>query len=110
MPLPYDIQYFNPGVQAEIERWPADLLASYARLIELLAEYGPEIGMPYSKAMGQGLFELRPKSSTTTGRAFFTYLVGQRIVILHAFIKKTPRTPIRALELARKRQKAVQRG
>jgi hypothetical protein len=57
-------------VLAEIESWPVDVLADYARLIELLAEHGPSLRLPHSRAFGDGLFELRPRGPAGTGRAF----------------------------------------
>jgi phage-related protein len=63
--------------------------------------------MPHSRALGEGLFELRPRSSEGIGRAFYCFVMNRRIVILHAFIKKTQGTPERELKLARKRVKEV---
>jgi phage-related protein len=44
------------------------------------------------------------------GRAFYCFVVGQRVVILHAFVKKTQETPERELRIARRRMKEVQNG
>ena len=41
------------------------------------------------------------------GRAFYCFMLGKRITVLHAFIKKTQRTPDRDLKLARQRLKEV---
>ena len=103
----YTIEYFHSRVKAEIESWPDGILADYARLVELLMEFGPNLRMPYSRPMGTGLFELRPRGREGTGRAFYCFVVGQRIVILHAFVKKTKETPERELRIARKRMKEV---
>ncbi len=54
-----------------------------------------------------GLFELRPRSRSGIGRIFYRFLVGRRIVVLHAFIKKFQQTPDRELLLARKRMKEL---
>jgi phage-related protein len=89
----YEIEYFNPKIQASIEAWPAEILADYANLIELLLEHGPNLRMPHSRSMGEGLFELRPRGREGIGRAFYCFLVGKRISIVHAFIKKTEATP-----------------
>jgi len=43
-------------------------------------------------------------------RAFYCFLIGKRVVIVHAFIKKTPKTPDRELKIARKRAKELQDG
>lgn len=69
------------------------ILADYVRLTELLMEVGPNLRMPHSRAMGDGLFELRPRGREGIGRVLYCYIDGQRIVILHAFIKKTQETP-----------------
>jgi len=106
----YTIEYFNERVLTEIEKWPDSILADYARLVELLMEFGPNLKMPHSKALGKGLFELRPKGKEGIGRTFYCYLVGQRIIILHAFIKKTQQTPENEIKTARKRIKEIQNG
>ena len=91
-------------------RPPQIVLADYARLVELLAEHGPSLRLPHSRAFGDGLFELRPRGRTGIGRAFYCFLVGKRLVVLHAFVKKSQQTPDRELKLARKRFKEVQHG
>jgi phage-related protein len=106
----YSLEYFHPRVKAEIESWPDDLLADFARMVELLMDFGPSLGMPHSRAMGSGLFELRPRGREGIGRVFYCFVVRQRIVILHAFIKKTQGTPEQELRIARRRMKEVQNG
>ena len=59
--MAYSVEYFHSRVRDEIESWPVGILADYARLVELLMEFGPDLGMPHSRAMGGGLFELRPR-------------------------------------------------
>ncbi len=77
------------------------------RLTTLLVEFGVDLRLPHSKAMGGGLFELRPKGKEGIGRVFYCTLVGKRIVILHGFIKKTQETPPRELTTAIQRMKEV---
>lgn len=108
--MTFEIIYFHDRVFLEIQSWPVDVLADYARLLELLMEHGPSLRLPHSRAFGQGLFELRPRGRSGTGRAFYCFLLGQRIVVLHAFIKKSQQTPDSELKLARKRLKEVQHG
>lgn len=108
--MKYAIEYFHVRVREDIEGWPDGILADYARLVELLMEFGPNLRMPHSRAMGGGLFEIRPRGSEGIGRAFYCYVTGQRIVILHAFVKKTQETPEKELRIARKRLKEVRNG
>lgn len=67
----FTIEYFHPRVKSEIERWPDGILAGYARLVELLMEFGPNLRMPYSRPMGGGLFELRPHGREGIGQAHY---------------------------------------
>jgi phage-related protein len=108
--VPFEIEYYHPRVLATIEAWPVDVLADYARLVELLAEHGPSLRLPHSRTLGRGLFELRPRGRSGIGRAFYCFLAGKRVVIIHAFVKKTEQTPDKELALARKRAKEVQDG
>ena len=108
--MSYSITYFHTRVKAAIESWPDGVLADYARTVELLIEFGPHLRMPHSRAMGEGLFELRARGREGIGRAFYCFVVGQRIVILHGFVKKAQETPEHELRIARKRMKEVQNG
>jgi phage-related protein len=106
----FTAEYYHRRVLATIEAWPVDVLADYARPVEPLMAHGPAIGMPHSRALGQGLFELRPKGRTSTGRAFYGFMQDRRVVIVHAFVKKTRTTPRRDIAIARQRIKEIQRG
>ena len=108
--MKHTIEYFHARVQNDIESWPDGILADYARLVELLMEFGPNLRMPHSRAMGGGLFELRPRGREGIGRALYCFVVGRRAVILHAFVKRTQETPERELRIARRRMKEVQNG
>ena len=75
--------------------------------MDKMVEYGPDLGMPFTKAMGKGLFEIRAKGQEGIARVFFCTVSGERIVILHIFVKKTQATPKKELDLALKRLKEV---
>ena len=103
----WSINYFNVRVQQDIESWPVGIYADFLRLVRLMEEHGADLRMPHSRAMGQGLFELRCKGHEGIGRAFYCTLVDREIVILHSFIKKTQETPDSEMRIARKRLKGV---
>lgn len=67
--------------------------------------YGPNLGMPHTRAMGEGLFELRLKAAEGIARVFYCTLIGRKIVTLHQFVKKSEKTPRKELEIARRRMK-----
>lgn len=53
------------------------------------------------------LWELRVKGGEGIARALYVTASGRRVVILHAFVKKSDKTPKRALDTARQRLKEV---
>lgn len=108
--MKYSIEYFHARIKNDIESWPDGILADYARLVELLMEFGPTLRMPHSRPMGNGLFELRPRGREGIGRALYCYVSGQHIMMLHAFVKKRRETPEEELRIARKRMKEVRNG
>lgn len=103
----WKVHYFNSRVQSDIESWPVGIYADFLRLIHLMESHGADLRMPHSRAMGQGLFELRCRGSQGIGRAFYCTMVGREILVLHSFIKKTQETPEREMTIARKRLKEV---
>jgi phage-related protein len=105
--MSWTIDYYSEDVRLEIEALPVGIRASYARLTELLEEFGLELRMPHSRAMGSGLFELRPRGREGIARVFYCTKVGRKIIILHSFIKKTNETPKREMDIARRRQREV---
>jgi len=105
--MAYTVDYYNQRVLDEVESWPVSVLADYARLVGILMEFGPNLRMPHSRAMGGGLFELRPRGRDGIGRALYCSVAGQHVVVVHAFIKKSKSAPQRDLNVARRRMKEV---
>lgn len=70
-------------------------------------EFEWPLGRPHCAPLGHGLWEVR--SSLVGGRiARIIFCMGEgNIILLHAFIKKTQKTPLTDLELALKRMKEV---
>ncbi|NTU69003.1 MAG: type II toxin-antitoxin system RelE/ParE family toxin [Chlorobiaceae bacterium] len=105
--MSYRILFYNESVQDEISEWPKGVLASFLRITERIEISGPNLGLPYTRAFGNGLFEIRAKGPEGIGRAFFCCIVDRQVIILHGFIKKTQKTPDKELRIARKRLKEV---
>jgi len=105
----WEIAYYNDEVQETIDGWPVGIRAYYARLTERMCIFGPNLGMPFTRSMGQGLFEMRARGKEGIGRAFFCTVVEGKIVVLHAYIKKSPKSPAREVEVARRRLADIQR-
>lgn len=105
--MDYSIGYYNEAVQEDLLALPDTLAARYVVLTRRMVALGPNLGEPHTEGLGDGLFELRIKSAEGIARVFFCTLVERRIVMLHSFIKKTQRTPLRELKLARSRLKEI---
>jgi phage-related protein len=72
-----------------------------------LIEFGWPIGLPTCHPLGKGLYEVRTTLKDKIARVFFM-IVGNEMVLLHGFIKKSQSTPKQDLDLARTRQRLVE--
>jgi len=68
---------------------------------------GANLGEPHTKALRDGLFELRLKGAEGIARVLYCTLSQRRIVMLHCFVKKSNKTPASDLQLAQARLKEV---
>jgi phage-related protein len=98
---------FYAGVESAILDMPPKIQARMLKLLELMESHGANLGAPHTAPMGNGLFEVRAKAKEGIGRAFFCYMKNERIYILHAFVKKTQKTPLKDLDLAKARLQQV---
>jgi phage-related protein len=105
--MAYSIVYYSQEVQEDIMNLPVTLQARYIGLTDRMIEYGPNLGLPHTDAFGGGLFELRLKGAEGIARVFFCTMIGQEIVMLHSFIKKTQKTPEKELKIAKLRMKEL---
>ena len=90
------------AAEDEILEFSDELRGRTIKLIELLQQFG-QLQMPKSRALGGGLFELRASERNNIARTIYVYQRSQTIFILHAFVKKTEKTPINAIKIARNR-------
>ena len=104
------VVFYNEQLEKRLAKWPAALRARFGRILDLIREHGTNLGMPLTRAMGGGLFEVRVKAKDGIGRVFFTYMRQKEIMILHSFIKKTQETPKKELRLAKQRLQEVLYG
>ena len=104
----WTVTFYSDSVENEILALPAGFLARFIRYAEKMEIYGPDLGMPHTRSMGDGLFELRLKSAEGIARVFYCTLVGKGIVMVHHFIKKTDKTPARELRIACTRKKEIE--
>ena len=105
--MSWRVTFYSAAFQEQLLQLPAGFVARFLRYAERMELYGPDLGMPHTRAMGGGLFELRLKAAEGIARVFYCTLVGRRIVMLHQFIKKSEKTPRKELEIARRRMEEV---
>src|SRR3990167_5835817 len=101
------ITYYSDKVFQSILDLPTKMRSRYAALADTMIERGPDLGMPHTRAMGGSLFEMRIKAKEGIARVFYCVQIGQEIVMLHSFIKKTQETPHKELETAKKRLREI---
>ncbi len=105
--MQWTIAYYSESVQEEILALPAGFLGRCLRYSDRMEVFGPDLGMPHTRSLGDGLFELRLKAAEGIARLFYCTMVGKKIVMLHQFIKKTDKTPLKELEIAQRRMKEI---
>jgi phage-related protein len=101
--MPYTISFYDEQCQADLFSLPKTLLARFVSLSGRMLEHGPNLGEPHTKALGDGLFEMRLKGMEGIARVMYCTLVGRRIVVLHSFVKKTDKIPAGEMAIAQKR-------
>lgn len=105
----WNIEYY----QSEAGRYPVaefiDSLeivarARVTRTLDILEEFGIELGMPYTKPLEKQLWELRVRQARNRYRIIYFLASGQTFVLLHGLAKKTGPVPRSALEIAERRR------
>ena len=69
---------------------------------EFLEERGPALREPYSKPLGDGIFEVRAKVGSDISRVLYFFVIGKRIILTNGFVKKTKKTPSSEIERAKR--------
>lgn len=83
--------------KAKTNKLDLQLFEKIVYYIEILEQSGTRAGMPYTKHVKEGIWELRPRDY----RVLF-FVSKNKIVLLHAFRKTTKKTPILQIKRAKK--------
>lgn len=73
--------------------------------IDLLEKHGPFLGMPHSKKLTRDIYELRVRGKLEI-RIIYGF-INKTIYLLHAFLKKTQKTPLKEINTAGGRFKGL---
>ncbi|PIZ93073.1 MAG: type II toxin-antitoxin system RelE/ParE family toxin [Candidatus Magasanikbacteria bacterium CG_4_10_14_0_2_um_filter_41_31] len=93
-----DLEKFIFGLKKET-------IAKILRTIDLLENFGNKLSMPHSKKVIGNLFELRVRGQIEV-RIFYVFY-KETIVLLHGFVKKTQKIPVKELSIAQKKEKEL---
>ena len=102
------VEILNQTVMEELESLPVDMRAKLDHIVRLIQEFGlNQVHEPYVKSIRGKLWEMRLTGRDGIARALYVTAKDRRIVILHAFHKKTRKIPKKAVETALSRMKEV---
>ena len=106
--MEWAVVYLNDDVRAEVEALAVDLRGKFQRIVELIRSKGLEqVREPYIKHLEDKLWEMRLIGRDNIARIIYITASGRRVILLHAFVKKSDKTPRRALAIARTRAKEI---
>jgi phage-related protein len=104
----WHVEILDHRVVKELDALAPDVRQRFLRIAELIEQHGmAAMHEPYVKHLEGKLWEMRMKGKDGIARAIYVTAKGERVVVVHAFVKKTQKTPQTALETARKRAKEV---
>jgi phage-related protein len=105
----WSVTFLDDGVLAELEDLAQDLQASFLRVAQLIESEGlHKVREPYVKHLEGPIWEIRMRGRDGIARAAYVTASGQRVVVVHVFVKKTQKTPRRSIDTALRRAKEVE--
>ena len=96
-----------------VRDWLVSLLRDDRKIIGFdikTVQLGWPLGMPLVKSMGDGLWEVRSHLTGSKIARVLFFLDGHCMILVHGFIKKTQKTPMEDIELAKKRKKRYEQA
>ena len=107
--MAWNIEYYRSAsgkvpVKEFIDSLDAKSKARVARTLDLLEEFGIQLGMPYAEYLRKQLWELRIRLGRNRYRIIYFLFNGKTFILLHGFAKKTDAVPKSDLEIAENRR------
>ena len=100
----YEKENADCPVEEFIDSLDVKMRAKMVGLLELLEEKGNQLREPYSKSIGDGIFEIRCKVGNNITRVLYFFYYNGKIVLTNGFVKKTQKTPPEEIQLAKERR------
>ncbi len=103
--------YQTDGGNEPVRDWLKQLEPAERKIVGAdlkTVEYGWPIGMPTCRPMGKGLYEVRSNLPDGKIARVFFCIFENHMILLHGFIKKSQKTPVKELDLALKRKSILE--
>lgn len=105
--MSYEVEYYElPDGSRPAEEFilaqDVKMQAKIFMALEFLEEKGPMLREPFSKPLGEGIFEVRAKQGTDISQVLYFFVVGKKVILTNGFVKKTQKTPPREIEKAKR--------
>ncbi len=102
--IAYEKENGNVPIEEFLNSLDIKMRARMFGMMELLQEKGNQLREPYSKHIGDGIFELRCKVSSNVSRILYFFYLDRQIILTNGFVKKTKKTPLAEIKLAKERR------
>lgn len=103
--LLYETSRGEKPVEEFIKKQNQKVQAKILQLLTLLEIHGPQLGMPHTKKLRSDIYELRIKGKNELRILYFFH--KQKIYLVHAFKKKSNKTPRNEITIATNRIQCV---
>lgn len=105
--MSYDVEYYElPDGSYPAEEFilsqDKKMQAKIFMALEFLEERGPALREPFSKPLGDGIFEIRAKQGSDISRVLYFFVIGRKVILTNGFVKKTQKTPQREIDRAKR--------
>jgi phage-related protein len=105
--MAWTVETLHHPVDAALNALPVDMRARFARVVRLIESFGGDrVGPPHVKHLQRRLWEMRLRGRDGIARALYVTVTGPRVVV-SVCVKKTQKTPRRAIELALERAQEI---
>jgi phage-related protein len=106
--VPWRVEILCEAVAAELAALPEDMQARFVRLADRITSAGLQsLGRPHVKHLEGKLWEMRLAGRDGIARVLYVVAIGQRVVVVRVFVKKTQKTPRAEIELALQRAREI---
>ncbi len=99
--------YREANGRVPVDEWihtlPAREIGRVLKSIGLLEAYGVRLGMPHTRHLRGKVWELRIAAGRKRFRILYAPLAANKFLLMHAFAKKTEKTPSQDLAMAERR-------